>query len=197
MIALLAALTATAAPVALPSAAEGYEPVAVERVVALQPFRLEVPHAWRWARDRDAITEGVLVTLQVDPELARPRQTESPVLYADAAPVERLNGGYPSGCVIAIIPGAHDPASLGATRLYFGPPGLPERIDEDEGRAALAAAVAAGVLPVSERAEAPEALPPVSLRGAAALFRMAAPVVEGCSPDEAHLAEGWRLIPDE
>jgi len=198
MIALLLSLTTAAAdPVVLPTAADGFEPVAVEEVITLQPFTVAVPHPWRWASDRDAITEGVLVTVRVDPELARPRQTESPVLYADGAPVERLNAGYPSGCVVGIIPGRYDPASLQALRLYFGPPGLPERIDADEGRAALAVAVAAGITPLGERADAREALAPVSLRGSAAVFRMAAPVVEGCSESEAPLAASWRQLADE
>jgi len=176
-------------------AAEPTESAPAVAVTHLQPFTLEAPHDWRWGVDRQPIAAGVLFVASVDPELARPRQVESPVLYADADAVERLNGGYPSGCVVGIIPGERTRQELEAMRLYFGAPGLPERLTRGDGQAALEAAIEAGVQPVALAPgwgeEAPTALTDIG-----AVFRLAAPLLTACSPDEVDLAAGWLTIPE-
>ncbi len=113
-----------------------------------QRFVLNQPHAYSWMKDHPAITEGTLVVLEVDPECARPRQMAMPVLYAGSVPIEIAVDGYPSGRLVAFIPGHVD---LTATPLYYGAADLPERVDASCGAAQLAAALKDGIEPFPEK----------------------------------------------
>ncbi|MBW2263975.1 MAG: hypothetical protein JRG91_18595 [Deltaproteobacteria bacterium] len=117
---------------------------AVDGLLHAQRFTLEEPHEYKWMKDHPAITEGTLVVIEVNPECARPRQAAMPVLYAGDVPVEIAVDGYPSGRLVAFIPGHVD---LTKTPLFYGAPDLPERVDAERGSAELTAAIKVGINP--------------------------------------------------
>ena len=117
---------------------------ALSGLLHAQRFTLEEPHEYRWMKDHPAITEGTLVVLEVNPECARPRQAAMPVLYAGDIPAEIAIDGYPSGRLVAFIPGHVD---LTKTPIYYGAPDLPERVDAERGALELTAAIKSGIDP--------------------------------------------------
>lgn len=121
-------------------------PAPVEALLYSREFRLENAYSYDWSAGRPRVDRGRLVVLQVDPELVRPRQSAEPVLYVGSMPVHCLNTGYPSGRVVAIVPGKTD---LTREPIFFGTPELPERVDEDSGQRERRAARAAGIEPCS------------------------------------------------
>ncbi|MFH1469926.1 MAG: hypothetical protein ABIO70_36415 [Pseudomonadota bacterium] len=181
------------------SAQEGPEPlplealpIAAEGLLAVAPFTLQEARPYAWMRDHPAVREGLLIALEVSPALARPRQTAEPVLYVGGVPAERLNAGYPTGHLLVMIPGKPD---LSAEPVYFGHPGLPERLDADDGLRALAEARAAGIVAFSaEQVRAAQAAggSALALRDARALDLAIASWIEAWAPEEAHRAEGLR-----
>jgi hypothetical protein len=156
-------------------------PAAVEALVYATPFVLEEGYVSDWRRERPLVTRGHLVVLRVSPDLVYPRQTAEPILYAGEQTVERLNVGYPSGHVVAIVPGAAD---LGLAPIWFGAPGLPEAVDADRVRAELTQARAAGIQPLPPdrvRAVLREGL---ELSDKSELLREAGRLVDLYAPDE-------------
>lgn len=65
-------------------------------------------------------------------------------MYVGEQTAERVNIGYSSGHVIAIVPGSPD---IAKTPIWFGAPELPERIDINTARKASALTV--GIKPFS------------------------------------------------
>ena len=116
----------------------------VDGLVLARRFTLDEPHGYRWKKDHPDVTSGTIVVLEVEPECARPRQTAMPILYAGETPVEIAFDGYPSGRLVAIVPGDVDPST---TPFFYGAPGLPERVDGERGAAELAAALEDGIAP--------------------------------------------------
>lgn len=116
-------------------------PTAVTAISWARPFTLELPE--RYTPGGATFTEGLLVELRADPALSVPRQVGVPVLYLGEVPAFRFNWDHEGGCVVAFVPGRTD---LAQTVVFFGSDTLPERAD---GRAELAAAVAAGITPVA------------------------------------------------
>jgi hypothetical protein len=114
----------------------------------VQRFTLEELHTYRWMKDHPAITKGTLVVLEVEPECARPRQVAMPVLYAGHVPVEIARDGFPSGRLVAIVPGHVD---LTETLIFYGAPDLAERVDRTRGEEELASALAEGITPFSSK----------------------------------------------
>jgi hypothetical protein len=166
-------------------------PAAVSDLVYARPFTLAEGYEYNWSADRPIVRSGTLVVLRVDPDLVLPRNSAEPVLYAGNQPVQRLNRGYESGHVIAIIPGEID---LTQTPIWFGRPGLPERINTQTVESERALADAADIRPFA--AERLQSVSQESLQ-AADLFSLlrdhVANLVLEYSPQERDLAETWRL----
>lgn len=123
---------------------------AIRELVYAVPFRVEKGFVHEWRRERPLISAGYLLVLAVDPEYVRPRETAEPVLYAGDQTLERVNHGFDSGRVVAILPSDLDAdggvaLDLARTPFWFGAPDLPERVDAAE-VARQRAAAAAGKL---------------------------------------------------
>ena len=101
------------------------------------PFRVDKPFVHAWRKERPLVSAGYLLVLSVDPQYVRPRETPEPVLYAGDQSLERVNHGFESGRVVAILPAAPDAdggvaLDLAHTPFWFGAPDLPERVDASE-----------------------------------------------------------------
>jgi hypothetical protein len=125
----LATLLAIAAPATLP--AEESEvpdipktPAAVDELVYARPFTLEKGYKFEWRKEQPLVKEGYILVLKVNPDLVYPRQAAEPVLFVGDQTAERVNIGYKSGHVVAIVPGKLD---LKKALMWFGTPQLPER----------------------------------------------------------------------
>lgn len=166
-------------------------PAPVTDLVVARPFALAEGYTYFWRQDRPTVRSGLLVVLRVEPELVFPRNVAEPVLYAGDWPVQRLNQGYESGHVIAIIPGDVD---LTRAPIWFGRPELPERVTAEMIEAERALADRAEIRPFSAtkvkratrgRFEAPDLF--------SLLREQAANLVLEYSPQESDLAKTWRL----
>ncbi|MEW4527439.1 hypothetical protein [Maioricimonas sp. JC845] len=166
-------------------------PAAVTEVVHVQPFRLAQGYRNDWSQKKEVISSGSLVVLKVDPALVYPRNAAEPVLYAGDRTVQRLNHGHQSGHVIGIVPGEMD---LAGTLIWFGQPGLPERVTERTIRAERAMAEEAKLQPVSAEAVKRVQQEPVEAAHLSDLLRdHVAELVLKYSPEEKSLVETWRL----
>ena len=79
-----------------------------------------------------------------------------PVLYVGRQTAERLNVGYRSGYVVAMVPAVTDPTvegymDLTRERIWFGSPELPERVDVKRIVREERAAIAAGIRPFAKK----------------------------------------------
>jgi len=164
-------------------------PAGIQGLLYARAFTLNEGFTYLWRQERPTVQEGMLLVLQVDPALVYPRQTAEPVLYVGAQTAMRLNVGYPSGHVVALVPGGLQQNDM---RIWFGTPRLPE-------------AVTAGII-AEERALAiqrgipylrPDAMHAALQRGGAAfsvqnvqaLLLEAANLVLRYAPDEGELAK--------
>lgn len=169
-------------------------PVPVQELVYARAFDLDQGFAYDWRQERPLVRRGTLLVVQVDPDLAYPRQTAEPVLYVGTQTAMRLNVGYPSGYLVALVPGDME-LDAEATRIWFGAPALPESVTQATIAAQHARAVAAGIAPIP-RAQVAAAYArggaPLSRRTLAALLADAAALVERYAPDEAAVAGALR-----
>ncbi len=166
-------------------------PRAVNDILYAQPFTLTKGYTNTWSKGHELVSSGVLVVLAVDPVLVEPRDTLEPILYAGSTPVQRLNHGGQSGRVIGIIPGTTD---LAASPIWFGAPGLPERVTTQTTRAELARAQKSGIRPFAADKLRSVTHPAAAAADLAALLRdIASTLVSEYSPQEKHLANSWRL----
>ena len=139
----------------------------------------------------------MILVLKVDPDLVLARQTAEPVLYVGNQTAERVNIGYRSGHVVALVPHLPDePLNLKTAPIWFGTPELPERCDKDRIRRERAKADAAGVKPFRiDKITA--ALKKGGKRLEAAnrfeLRRKLAPVIQQYSPQETDLIAALRV----
>jgi len=166
-------------------------PKQVNDILYAQPFTLAKGYINSWSKERAVVSSGVLVVLVVDPVLVEPRDALEPILYAGNTPVQRLNHGYQSGRVIGIVPGATD---LTGSPIWFGAPGLPERVTAETTRTELARAEKTGIrpFPVDKLRSVTHA--PAAAADLAALLRdIAATLVFEYSPQEKDIADAWRL----
>lgn len=189
--AIVAASVAVAQPAAAPQT-----PTAVQDILFAQPFTLNEGYTYDWSKDRPTVTSGQIVVFQVNPDLVYPRQSAEPVLYVGGISAERLNIGYGSGRVVAIVPD-----TVGAdgklvrqdlSKAWFGTPGLPG--DVTSTIVALEAQLAAksGV-----RALSTDQVRHAQLAGGEAaklghkwaLLGIASKLVSQYAPDEVELAE--------
>jgi hypothetical protein len=177
-------------------------PAGVLGLVRAQPFVLDEPYTHTWRAEQPLVRAGYLLVLDVDPQLAYPRQTETSVLYVGAQTAERVNHGHLSGRLVVLVPSEVDAEGLplldlARTPIWFGAPALPEQVGEAEVRAELARALAAG-LPPPSTAEVERALATggglFAARDRVALERHAARLILELVPQERELAEGL-LVP--
>lgn len=119
----LTSLTAVAiaAPPPLPAT-----PAAPTEILYARRFSVTEPFRFAHVRDSAPTTAGTIVVLAFDPDLLYPRDTAEPVLFAGLALAQRANLGYPSGRLVAVIPGEVD---LATTPVWLGTPALPESLD--------------------------------------------------------------------
>lgn len=143
----LAATVLAAAVVAAPPQTPA-TPAAVQDIVFAQPFTLDQGEVSTWRADRPMVDSGYIIVLKVNPDLVYPRQSAEPVLYVGDTTAERINVGYRSGYVVAIV-GAditgEKAMDLSKVKIWFGTPELPERVDATRIAQESALADAAGI----------------------------------------------------
>jgi hypothetical protein len=175
-----AALTTAVAGPALPET-----PAPVDAILYARPFELAEGFKFTWRQEQPLVTAGVLIVLKVDPALVYPRQTAEPVLYVGDTPAMRLNVGYPSGRLVALVPDVRSP-DLDGAMIWFGSPRLPEQVDAATVAQEQALARQAGRGPAAAAAEGGPVLKTANLN---ALLGEAARLVRRFAPDEAALAD--------
>ena len=166
-------------------------PAAVSALVFSQPFSLEKGFMYNWSKNSYMVKSGTLVVLKVNPALVYPRNAAEPILYAGSHTAQRLNQGHKSGFVIALIPGDID---LTKDPIWFGRPGLPERVNADIVRAERALAKKAQIRPFSAKKIRGIAQQRIHAPDFSTLLREdIANLVLKYSPQEKMLVESWRL----
>lgn len=139
----LAGAVVVAAPPQTPAT-----PAAVQDIVFAQPFTLDQGEVSTWRAERPVIDSGYIIVLKVNPDLVYPRQSAEPVLYVGDTTAQRLNVGYRSGHVVAVV-GAEitgeQAMDLSKVKIWFGTPELPERVDANRIAQESALADAAGI----------------------------------------------------
>ncbi len=119
-------------------------PAAVDGILLAQPFTLDEPYEFAWQAEHPMVSSGMILVLEVNPDLVLPRQTLEPVLYVGNSTAERVNNGYPSGKVVAIVPGT---VNLASAPIWFGEPALPEQVTSAMVGSQLTMATEAGIRP--------------------------------------------------
>ena len=149
----------------------------------------KITHTWR--SDGLKYDSGWLLVLKAAPGLVLPRQRMEPVLYVGAQTANRVNSSVKSGHVVAVVPGDF---LLTDAPIFFGEPGLPERLGPTQIERALAKAVAAGVKPPT-LAEVAAVVNPDLLRAADhyQLRQKAVDLVAKYSPQETDFIRGERV----
>lgn len=139
----LAAAVVVAAPPQTPAT-----PAAVQDIVFAQPFTLDQGEVSTWRAERPVVDSGYIIVLKVNPDLVYPRQSAEPVLYVGDTTAQRMNVGYRSGYVVAVV-GAEitgeQAMDLSKVKIWFGTPELPERVDANRIAQESALADAAGI----------------------------------------------------
>lgn len=79
-------------------------PASIESIVAARPFTVQQAWSSDWSADRPSVVGGWVVVVRVKHELAVPRQTQEPILFAGAMVAERLVSDPASNLIVAIIP---------------------------------------------------------------------------------------------
>jgi len=173
-------------------------PAPVDGILYARPFRLDTSFKHQWQKEQPAVEAGYLLVLKVNPDLVFPRQRAEPVLYVGGQVARRVNVGYESGHVVVIVPSKRDAKGdvaldLTKTRIWFGTPELPERIDVAKIREERTRAVEANITPLPrtqvDRAIRSGREGAVALEDQAHLIREAAQLVRVYSPQERELAD--------
>jgi hypothetical protein len=169
-------------------------PAAVDNVLYARAFELTNGEKFLWSKERPDIKTGTLLVLEVDTALVFPRAAAMPVLYVGDRTAQRVNDGHKSGRVIAIVPGEVD---LLKDPIWFGTPDLPDRVDANMAKAERSLADAAGIKPFPEKkvkAALAKGGEKVTKNDMHALLRdQVAELILEYSPDEKHLADGFRV----
>jgi hypothetical protein len=166
-------------------------PSAVFDVVYVQPFSLKTGYTHFWREEKPFVKSGTLAVFKVNPNLVYPRNALEPVLYVGNQTAERLNFGYESGYVVAIIPGEVD---LSKSRAWFGTPELPERVSEKTITRETELAEKGNIKPLDPDAVRRVTQQYLDVPDLATLLRdHAAELVLKYSPQEKALVEAWRL----
>jgi hypothetical protein len=111
-----------------------------------QRFELEESYTHFWREEAPSVNSGYILVLNVDPELALPRNGPMNVLYVGGQTAERVNHGYPSGKLVVLVPdtmskSGGEPVDLLTCPVWFGAPGLPEQVDTERIEEELSAAM--------------------------------------------------------
>jgi hypothetical protein len=122
-------------------------PTKIDNVVYVRQFILEEGYTHLWSKEKPFVQSGYLLVLIVDPGLVLPRQSLEPVLYVGTQTAQRINSGYNSGHVVAIVPGN---LNLDNMLIWFGTPELPERISSNTIRLERKKALTMGIKPVPD-----------------------------------------------
>jgi hypothetical protein len=169
----------------------------VRGLLYARPFTLQEPYPYLYVKERPEITSGYILVLAVDPQLARPRQTDMAVLFVGSRPAELASAGDQSGRVIALVPGDTD---LSTSPLFYGSTELPERIDAARGALELSLARDRGIAaPTPDEIAAALAAggEPLRARSIDGVYRVLVDLILTYSPQESELAEIYSLIPAE
>lgn len=189
----LATTVAFAGPPAVPAT-----PAPVTDIVYARPFTIETGEINYWRAEKPEIVSGYIIVLEVNPDLVYPRQTLEPVLYVGDQTAQRLNVGYESGFVVALVPGqleGEGKLDLTKAPIWFGAPELPERVDADRIRQEKALALNAGIKPFEAEkiekllADSGETLAEATMAG---ILDEVADLVEQHSPQEQEVIDGLR-----
>jgi hypothetical protein len=169
-------------------------PAPVEDLVYARQFTVDQSFKHLWRKEQPVVNAGTLLVLKVNRALVVPREAQMPVLYVGDQTVQRLNSGHESGYLIVIVPATPD---LTKTPIWFGTPSLPHRMDEAGVKAERAKADQAGIQPFSEE-KVHEALArggePLKAANLSEILRAeAAELILKYSPQEKHIAEGFRV----
>ena len=200
------AILAASAVTALVNRQQGPLPALPNRTVAAwdllyaRPFVLEMGYTHYWRLEQPTVDAGYVLVLAVDPDLAVPRQTYEPVLYAGEQTVERVNTGRHEGYLVAVLPALRGPdglpeLDLESSMIWFGTPELPERVDAARIRTELALAFNEGVRPLPAawiQAALAEGGPLLRAPDRPTLDRYLADLVERFAPQEVDLISGMR-----
>ncbi len=162
-------------------------PAAVDGILLAQPFTIDKPYEHQWQVDGPMVSSGLLLVLEVNPDLVLPRQTAEPVLYVGSVVAERVNSGYPSGKVVAIVPGDVD---LSTAQIWFGDPALPEQVTPAIITGQRAKAEAAGIGPLAASTSGTAPIARLQLADQDALRRRAAELISQYAAGEEDLAAG-------
>lgn len=191
----------TLAVAALPALALEEVPVtptdtgdSVKGVLYARPFSLTEPFTYTWTAEQELVSEGHVLVVEVDPDMARARQTYMPVLYVGHRPAMVMNHGWETGLMVVVTP----ETDLATTSVYFGSVQLPDQVDADRGLEELAAARAMGIRPLGVSAAATALAAggaELSLTSDLDLNRVVADVMEAYVPNEAPLIADYRLEP--
>jgi hypothetical protein len=172
-------------------------PAAIDEIVYARPFALEKGYKFEWRKEQPLVKQGYLVVLKVDRDLVYPHQTAEPVLYVGDQTAERINVGYESGHVVAIVPGKLD---LKKTPIWFGTPELPERCTAKTIKEERRLAERAGIKPpTAEQITAAQKKGGERLKVADRyeLRREAADLITQYAPDETELVKRLLVPRDE
>jgi hypothetical protein len=189
------------APARTPQAAQAEGDV--RGLVLAVPFALEAPWTHGWRLERPEFRGGWLLVLEVDPTLVRPTESAQPVLCHGAETLERLNHGFESGRVVAVLPSALGAdglpeRELGAEPFWFAPPALPEslgaralarQLEQARERGTVATFDAAALRVARARGGAP-----IAVADRVELDRLAGELILAHAPDERDAA-AQRLVP--
>ena len=166
-------------------------PTPVRNLLVAQPFTLETPFTNTFSKEREKISNGVLIVVEVDRAFVVPRNSLEPVLYAGDAAVQRLNHGELSGRIIGIVPGT---LNLATAPIWFGTPELPERVTRNTIQYERGLADKAGVRAFPSARLDSIKRPVIAAKDLATLLStVAAELIYEYSPQEKHLADSWRL----
>ena len=129
LIMIIATVTLAAPPPIPPT------PAPINGLLYAQALSVDEGFRFDWRKEKPTVFFGYILVIEVNPNLVYPRQTAEPVLYVGNQTAMRLNVGYVSGRVIAIVPGNQDLTraepdnpNLTQTRIWFGTPQLPENV---------------------------------------------------------------------
>ncbi len=160
-------------------------------LLSAQRFELDRAYSHGWRRERPSVRSGWLLVLSVKPDLVRRLETHEPVLYVGSQTAERINVGFESGHVVAVVPGDFQ---LEDAPIFFGSPALPEEVDAARIEMELRAAMGAGKRAMSAGQVAAVLGDPLHLGDQDELRMMAIDLIQEFSPQERGLIES-SLVP--
>lgn len=126
-------------------------PVAVTRVLFARPFTMQAPFRYDWSAVHPEVREGMMLVIECDPALVRPRETGEPVLYVGSYSAQRVAPQPGSNRLVVLVPAVVD---LAKEPIWFGTPGLPEAVDAATVERERALASTARIAPLSREAAA-------------------------------------------